>query len=324
MRFGERLRYFLFRKGRDLSTSREKGWSGLSLLIAKDDSAAAPVRVRINYYVAIFMGLLFVGLPLTSAGLFVYRNVSEQRSKEQVQARVIMLFNLRLATLEKAGAMERIRTQILDIQKAADPGEAALLKSYLDNPAEAGEDPVRAFESSGRDVADLRVLRARTERLTGEAAYYALNMVWNRLSLHHLLPHGRPLRQGIGSITSAFGRRPDPFTQIETGGDFHNGLDFAAAPDTPIIATAPGYVIRAVKEDKEGYGLHVRIHHGHGYTSLYAHCSKIMVEKDDFIRRGQVIATVGRTGHATGPHVHYEVQLGNGPTVDPMQYVQLR
>jgi murein DD-endopeptidase MepM/ murein hydrolase activator NlpD len=70
----------------------------------------------------------------------------------------------------------------------------------------------------------------------------------------------------------------------------------------------------------DGYGQYVRLDHGNGITTLYAHCSKINVRKGQRVRRGEEIALVGNTGLSTSPHLHYEVEV-NGQTVDPRKYI---
>ena len=70
----------------------------------------------------------------------------------------------------------------------------------------------------------------------------------------------------------------------------------------------------------QGYGVVVIVNHGYGYKTLYAHLSKALVKPGDVVKRGQEIGTLGRTGAATGPHLHYEV-IKNGQKVNPMNYI---
>jgi murein DD-endopeptidase MepM/ murein hydrolase activator NlpD len=117
-----------------------------------------------------------------------------------------------------------------------------------------------------------------------------------------------------GIITSYYGSRKHPWGYE----DFHPGIDIAAERDTPIRATANGVVSYCGWEG--GYGRLVVIEHGFGYVSLYAHCQKIYVKPGDKVTRGKVIATVGSSGRATGPHLHYEIRV-KGVPVNPLQYL---
>ena len=109
-----------------------------------------------------------------------------------------------------------------------------------------------------------------------------------------------------GTITSPQGYRTDPITG-ETS--YHSGTDIAVPEGTPILAAADGTVTIANALDSWGgsYGYHVKLDHGGGLTTLYAHCSSICVTAGQQVTAGQVIACVGHTGRATGPHLHFEV-----------------
>ena len=110
-----------------------------------------------------------------------------------------------------------------------------------------------------------------------------------------------------GTITSPQGYRTDPITG-ETS--YHSGTDIAVPEGTPILAAADGTVTIANALDSWGgsYGYYVKLDHGSGLTTLYAHCSSICVTAGQQVTAGQVIAYVGQTGRATGPHLHFEVQ----------------
>lgn len=112
-----------------------------------------------------------------------------------------------------------------------------------------------------------------------------------------------------GTITSPQGYRTDPITGEIS---YHSGTDIAAPEGTPILAAADGTVTIANATDSWGgsYGYYVKIDHGSGLTTLYAHCSSICVTAGQQVKSGQVIAYVGQTGRATGPHLHFEIQGG--------------
>jgi len=98
----------------------------------------------------------------------------------------------------------------------------------------------------------------------------------------------------------------------------HEGIDLSAPMGAPIVAPAAGRVISVSNES--GYGNTFQIDHGNGIVTKFAHCSRIVVHVGQQVTRGQLIATVGNTGLATGPHLHYEVHV-NGQPVDPLKYV---
>jgi murein DD-endopeptidase MepM/ murein hydrolase activator NlpD len=125
---------------------------------------------------------------------------------------------------------------------------------------------------------------------------------------------GRPIDRG--RISSPYGRRIDPFTGNLA---WHQGIDFATErTGIDVKAVASGIVTFA--EEKQGYGLMVKVNHGNGYETVYAHDEKLLVKPGDIVKKGQIIALSGNSGRSTGPHVHFEVHK-NGRVVDPSSYV---
>lgn len=120
----------------------------------------------------------------------------------------------------------------------------------------------------------------------------------------------------VGYRSSSYGWRIDPMLGVRS---FHEGLDFSAAEGDDIKATASGIVIAAGKAPD--YGNYVKINHGGGIETRYAHASKLLVKKGDLVNKDQVIALVGNTGRSTGPHLHYEIRL-NGRSLDPRKYLK--
>jgi len=118
-----------------------------------------------------------------------------------------------------------------------------------------------------------------------------------------------------GWITSRFGYRKDPFTGRKK---LHEGIDISGNFGDPVFATADGKVIYAGW--RRGYGLMVEIDHGNGYRTRYAHNSKLLVKIGQRVKRGDIIALMGKSGRTTGVHVHYEVRLFNKP-VNPLNYI---
>jgi len=120
-----------------------------------------------------------------------------------------------------------------------------------------------------------------------------------------------------GSIRSDYGWRIHPLLGHR---EFHKGIDIPSWTGTPVKATADGYVV--FSDWSKGYGYTIVINHHNGYHTLYAHNQKLMVNWGEKVRKGQLIAQVGRTGLATGPHIHYEV-IYNGKNRDPKEFLDL-
>jgi murein DD-endopeptidase MepM/ murein hydrolase activator NlpD len=110
-----------------------------------------------------------------------------------------------------------------------------------------------------------------------------------------------------GPYTDVFGPR---------GTRFHTGLDYPAATGAPVMAAAAGRVAYA-RWSSGGWGNLVTIDHGGGVRTWYAHLSSIAVRSGQLVLPGQRIGAVGASGHATGPHLHFEVRL-RGAAVDPL------
>ncbi|MCK0157948.1 M23 family metallopeptidase [Cellulophaga sp. F20128] len=118
------------------------------------------------------------------------------------------------------------------------------------------------------------------------------------------IPAIQPIaNEDLKRMASGYGWRSDPFTKVRK---MHWGMDFTAPRGTPIYASGNGTVTRA-DASSTGYGKHIRIEHGYGYLTLYAHLSKYNVTKGQKVNRGDLIGFVGSTGRSEAPHLHYEV-----------------
>jgi murein DD-endopeptidase MepM/ murein hydrolase activator NlpD len=119
----------------------------------------------------------------------------------------------------------------------------------------------------------------------------------------------------LGVITDGFGSRKDPFTGRPA---FHRGLDISARRGTPVLAPADGVVVFAGRNG--GLGKVLRLSHGFGYTTVFGHLDKTLVEPGEEVHRGQQIGVLGNTGRSTGPHLHYEVHV-DGKAVNPLYHI---
>jgi murein DD-endopeptidase MepM/ murein hydrolase activator NlpD len=120
------------------------------------------------------------------------------------------------------------------------------------------------------------------------------------------LPITSPIKDGRQE--SPFGHRIDPFTGHLA---FHAGIDLSGEQEAGILATADGKVVAAGRNG--AYGKAVDIDHGYGIVTRYGHMSKILVEEEQIVRRGEIIGLQGSTGRSTGAHLHYEVRYNDQP-----------
>jgi len=187
----------------------------------------------------------------------------------------------------------------------------------MNTPGMGGPEPARVQQSLG--IADLSrtldnmeaVLVDRREKLTAMES-----MLIDRALHEQTLPEGRPALGGW--MSSLYGYRSDPLSGKK---EFHQGVDFAGKPETPITAVAAGIVIWSGL--RYGYGDLVEISHGNGYTTRYAHNKKNLVTVGEKVEKGEIIALMGATGRSTGTHVHFEV-LRHGKHLNPNKYLTLK
>ncbi len=151
--------------------------------------------------------------------------------------------------------------------------------------------------------------------------YTALRSV-NILTLQSRMSHrfvstiGQPSIWPVdGRLLGPFGQRTDPFSGE---GAFHKGVDISAPTGTPVRVTADGIVL--FSDFESGYGRLVKVDHGSGISTYYAHLSHAYVHPGQELRRGDMVGEVGTTGRVTAPHLHYEVRM-NGTPVNPYAYL---
>lgn len=131
-----------------------------------------------------------------------------------------------------------------------------------------------------------------------------INLTKDKSKMLASIPAIQPVsNKQLSRMASGYGYRIHPIYKTRK---MHAGMDFSAKTGTEIYATGDG-VISKVRRSKRGYGNHVKINHGFGYETLYAHMSKYIVRKGQKVKRGEVIGYVGNTGTSVAPHLHYEV-----------------
>jgi murein DD-endopeptidase MepM/ murein hydrolase activator NlpD len=267
--------------------------------------------------IAILVG--FVALIGAGLGVHAWQLHLAEQDVQALQA-------ITVSQHEKLQAIDRqadsLAGELRDIQRQ--DAEIRRLLGVHPVPA-APVRPTHGFVHSGK-AETVALVQARLARLVAaseqrladsgrfdQLAKRVLNL--RRLAMlarERLLASLPSLNPDGGSITAYFGWRVNPWPE------FHQGLDLAADYGTPVHAAADG-VIHSAGWDG-GFGIKVDIDHENGYHTWYGHLSRVAVAPGQHVRKGEVIAFVGATGEATGPHVHYQIML-NGRAIDPLPYL---
>ncbi len=206
---------------------------------------------------------------------------------------------------DKKARQDRLVVQVEELKRTQETQQGEMKSVRADKASLLGQLRVRESELE-RLVAQVDAEERALE--ASIAAYYR-----SAGKASGLKPFtGRFSRPVSGPMTSGFGMRMHPILRRRR---MHNGIDFGAPHGAPILAAADGVVITATYT--RGYGNTVILDHGGGVSTLYAHCSRVLVSGGQRVRRGQTIAAVGSTGLSTGPHLHFEVRLGGKP-VNPL------
>ena len=143
-----------------------------------------------------------------------------------------------------------------------------------------------------------------------------LTLAKNKENMNASMPAIQPIaNKELHRLSSGFGMRIDPIYKIRK---MHRGIDFSAPKGTPVYATGAG-VVKEVTRKNDGYGKRIRVDHGYGYQTLYAHLSNFNVKGGQKVKRGEHIGFVGNTGKSTSPHLHYEVHY-KGEKINPVHF----
>ena len=225
----------------------------------------------------------------------------------ELQARIMRLDaqNKRLVKLAGVGTDKKVAKKAKDIDlKPIDTFNALGVGGPLVNPTPMTEPDLKAA------IAELaNAVGHRDEYMNFVEADVLQSSV-----LKEMLPNVNPVASAYHS--SSYGWRIDPIRGIKA---FHEGLDFPAPSGTKIFAAGDGIV--TTSERTHDYGNLIKVNHGSGLETRYAHTLKRLVKNGERVFKGQVIALVGSTGRSTGPHLHYEIRL-NGSPLDPRKYIR--
>ena len=190
-----------------------------------------------------------------------------------------------------------------------------LARTGLDlNRLVAEADPAQVRLSEGQGGPLVPALGRGAGRAAERASAAEFDRLRRMESVLLAVPIAAPMDQY--KLNSGFGYRSDPFRHR---GAMHTGLDFGGERNAPIKATAPGKVIEAGRDG--AYGVMVVIDHGLGIETRYAHLSRALVRVGDQVPLGRVVGVMGRTGRATGAHLHYEIRVDGRP-VNPRPFLE--
>jgi murein DD-endopeptidase MepM/ murein hydrolase activator NlpD len=148
--------------------------------------------------------------------------------------------------------------------------------------------------------------------IQGRLFYFLLNERFSSTERAFFLDATLRMPLDNAVLTSGYGMRVSP---ISGNWKFHKGIDLAAPIGTPVYACKDGKVVCCIRGDPT-FGNYIILRHDNGMTSVYAHLSKILIHDGDMVQKGAGIGLVGKTGAATGPHLHFEIRI-NGISKDP-------
>tara|TARA_B100000035_G_scaffold165548_1_gene141222 strand:- start:1433 stop:2410 length:978 start_codon:yes stop_codon:yes gene_type:complete len=244
--------------------------------------------------------------------------------KEIVQEREIDNYELQLKVLNKK--LEQVESTLANIEKR----DNNLYRAYFEaspipeDQRKAGFGGINRYDYlEGFESSDLIVnTTERLDILTKELVIQSKSLdeiellAKNKESLLSSIPSIQPVNSSaLRRMASGYGYRIDPFTKARR---MHFGMDFSAPRGTEIYATGDGTVTRADSR-AAGFGKHVRIDHGFGYVTIYAHMDSYKVVKGDKVKRGDLIGYVGSTGRSVAPHLHYEI-VKDGVKINPINF----
>jgi murein DD-endopeptidase MepM/ murein hydrolase activator NlpD len=294
--------------------------SGMTVLVIPDSGESKRLRFRFTWLIAVAVlglciGIGAVGAPLLLAAS-VQTNVSLFAEKTRLQ--------LEKADLERRLGLEQGKVKTLTSRTESFGKRLLDLESRLGAvETRAGVSKLeRTSDKPGGGASNLQIADPFKMLETFDAILQStdgrfqktLTPLDGTMRREAAVPAGFPTQ---GRITSKFGSRIGPRTgRLER----HTGWDIATNMGAPVRVTAPG-VVEVAGWTSMGYGLHIVVSHGYGYKTLYGHLSKIGVNVGDSVSSGELIGLVGSTGNSTGPHLHYEVRLGNTP-INPSGFLR--
>lgn len=275
----------------------------------------ALLKIAAGFGVVLVLSALLLGYATVSRSVSLQRSSALERENADLAEQIGQL-NGKLDLLSDTLRLIAQRDAKIRLMANLEPNDPQVQQAGIGGPAPTG--------SSIRPIATVLARRAEEVRVDLAGLIRRANLLafsfkeaGDSISAHRDRLVAMPsIMPTSGWLTSAFASmREHPILHYARP---HEGIDVQAPLGAPIQSPGAGVVISTGWET--GYGNTVEIDHGYGITTKFAHCSKILVRQGQRVKRGDLIAEVGNTGLATGPHLHYEVHV-HGQPVDPLRYV---
>lgn len=274
-------------------------------------------KIRLPFYVVhLLLGFSIVGIMTVAAlassyarmllKVSNYNNLRTEREALKTQYRT--LESVVSQTNAKLGSLQSLATEVALTYGFGEPRRPRLSQTVLSLATQSNSTLDSSYHAS---LYAFKLMKAAAANAPIDSIVQGL--VSDPRFDPTAIPSIWPVR---GQVTAGFGERMDP---LSGEGAFHSGIDISAPSGTKVEAAADGIVFQAGPDS--GYGNAVLIDHGYGIATKYCHLSGISVVVGQEVRRGQPIGTVGMTGKATGPHLHYEVHVSEMP-VNPFKYLR--
>jgi murein DD-endopeptidase MepM/ murein hydrolase activator NlpD len=269
------------------------------------------------------ISIIFSGLFFGSIVIMVAYNFFSS-PKELIQQREIDQYELQLSMI--TDRIERLDKVAEDLQERDDNiyrviFEAEPIPEDVRKVGVGGTDrysKLKGFKNSSLIINTVKRTDELSNKLYVQSKSFdeVFDMARNKEKMMACIPAIQPISDKYKRRISAFyGYRIHPIYKTKI---FHEGIDFSAPRGTEVYASGDGVVVQNTRSNY-GYGNIIKIDHGYGYETVYAHLYKSFVKRGHKVKRGQSIGAVGSTGLSTGPHLHYEVRK-NEKRVNPIYY----
>lgn len=281
----------------------------ITFMVLPHNSGKNIFRFSLPYWLAAILVTILIALFLVIAGFFIYST--------SITTRLIQYYAIKAENKRQSNQLKVFITKIKELETGVRELEErdqelremlGLQKRHKEKFS--GQSSIQTPDELDQLIADLNSYVKTKKAEYNQFKDVAVAVRFRYDSLPSIWPC-------IGAVQSQYGWRLHPFTG---GMELHKGIDIPGWLGQPIRAAADGMVVYA--DWAKGYGNALIVDHKNGYSTLYGHCSHLLVSKWEHVQKGQVIGTVGDTGLATGPHLHYEVQFKQSP-VNPTNYLDL-